>query len=49
MRAVRVLGEAAFIKIHHIGFAVLGDPVTQRAQECDSFFVMTFSVSRRFF
>ena len=49
MRAVRVIGKAALIKIHHIGFAVLGDPVTQRAQEGNSFFVMTFSVSRRFF
>ena len=49
VRAVGVAGKAALVKIHHVGFAMLGDPMTQRAQERNSFFVMTFSVPRRFF
>ena len=49
MWAVGVAGKSALVKIHHIGFAVLGDPMTQRAQKRNSFFVMTFSVARRFF
>jgi hypothetical protein len=49
MRAVSVALKAAFVEIYHVGFAVLGDPKAQRAQECYSFLVMTFRISRRFF
>jgi len=31
MRAVGIAGKSALVKIHHVGFAVLGDPMTQRA------------------
>jgi hypothetical protein len=31
VRAVGVAGKSALVKIHHVGFAVLGDPKTQRA------------------
>jgi hypothetical protein len=33
MRAVGVARKSALVKIHHVGFAVLGDPKTQRAQK----------------
>ena len=49
MGPVGVAGKPALVKINHMGFAVLGDPITQPAQERYSFFVTTFSVARRFF
>jgi hypothetical protein len=33
MRTVGVALKATFVKIDHVGFAVLGDPEAQRAQE----------------
>ncbi len=33
VRAMGVAGKAALVKIHHVGFAVLGDPMTQCAQK----------------
>ena len=33
MRAVGIASKSAFVKIHHVGFSVLGDPMTRRAQK----------------
>jgi hypothetical protein len=31
MRSMGMVGKAALIEIHHVGFAVLSNPMTQRA------------------
>jgi hypothetical protein len=49
MWPVGLAGEAAFIEIHHVFFAVAAYPVPQGAEERYSFFVMTFSIGGRFF
>ena len=49
MRPVNGGLETAFIKINDVFPAVLGNPSTQLAQKCNSFFATTFRIPSRFF
>ena len=49
MRPVSCGLETALIKINNIFPAVFGNPGTQLAQKCDSFFETTFTIPGRFF
>ncbi|MDD2795161.1 MAG: hypothetical protein PHE40_04825 [Acidocella sp.] len=49
MRPVSCGLETALIKINNIFPAVFGNPGTQLAQKCNSFFAMTFTIPDRFF